>query len=395
MAATYMGQLARRLARRLDVEDSPKSALAWNTWSTWALPIESIVLSVLLLWGLLHLLAAACRPLGTCSVLAPHDVWRLGWAWLGLAWIGTEAIWRNYIRNVCVPRLATFHPEDANEPVKQDEFDRAIDNVCFLIERDAAFFWLRVTGVSFDARPVPSSTIRSYVRSLLFMFEETKEQAEMLQRGVNRIIASCITNGQSVSLPADADDGFGTAAEEAAAPNMIRGWSDDSHLASIISPTPLILSAAMGASVSLATGVLFAFGWRRGPSHGPSGLECLVLRPTPAAIRRGRAARPLVLLPGAPSPVISRQLPSSPVSSRQLPSSPVISRLRSAPPPFPRPCHLTPSFACAPPQAPAAASSPSSPLRSTSRAISPSVHEPLSSIGYLMSRLHARGQYAL
>jgi hypothetical protein len=265
----------------------------WSNW--WASPLEKFLFCALLLPGLLH-------------VVAP-DEYRVP-TWLSV-WLGTEALWLVYVRAVCVPRLASFHPEDAATPCTADEFDRAIDNVCFLLERDAPSLWLRVTGVSFEATP-PPSVMRSYVRSLLFMFEDNAEQAAMLEQGVARLAeASAACASSCASSCASGSPAKMAAAElacddvpEHLAPNLIRGWSDDAHLASIISPTPLVLSVAMELFYRLTVCALLLLGWRRGPPHAASGLECFVYRPHPAR-SAGCGGRPLVMLPGAGAGLVS------------------------------------------------------------------------------------------
>ena len=95
---------------------------------------------------------------------------------LGVAfWLCCEAV--NYVVFCVVfaPRLIRFSAADARDlsrgAVSEASFAAAVDHVCFLIEKDPGRFWQRVTGIA-DIDSVPVATALSFVKSLLFVFDD-------------------------------------------------------------------------------------------------------------------------------------------------------------------------------------------------------------------------------
>jgi hypothetical protein len=89
-----------------------------------------------------------------------------------ITWIALELTFYICLRLLWIPRLARYRPDDAAETMSQHEFDRALDNVLFLVrdEMSALQFWRRVTGVQLQSsNDVPVATVQSYVKSLLFI----------------------------------------------------------------------------------------------------------------------------------------------------------------------------------------------------------------------------------
>jgi hypothetical protein len=144
-----------------------------------------------------------------------------------------------------------------------------MDNVVYLLKSDPLKFWHRVTGRRL--RRAPRSTARSYVRSLLFLVDDSQRSeteraaaAAMLATGIELIGAACGGFAEEGSLPV---------------PNLIQGWTDDDHLRRITRSTPLVVSAAaLASSVAMAC-ALRAFGWHRGPGGPTAAIECWVYQP--------------------------------------------------------------------------------------------------------------------
>ena len=231
-----------------------------------------------------------------------------------------------------------------------------------MLRTDAASFWHRVTGQ--ERLTVPRAVARSYVKSLLFLFDADNDDDDdaapggggggggegsrstqrertraLLTKGVAAIgLASggfsddgeakssngggsggggCFGGGDADGSDdggpghADASGGGGRLHAASPVPNLIQGWADDEHLAGIVRSTPLVVSLAAVVS-SWATAVaLRSFGWRPGPSHAQSGLQCWVFRQRRHGCVQGPDDEgegeqpPLVLLPGAGNGLLS------------------------------------------------------------------------------------------
>jgi hypothetical protein len=80
---------------------------------------------------------------------------------------------------IVAPRLAKLRPEDAAQPLTPEAADRVVDDIVYLINRDAAAFWARTTGApasELARRRVPLATARSFVHSLFMVFPETQDR---------------------------------------------------------------------------------------------------------------------------------------------------------------------------------------------------------------------------
>jgi hypothetical protein len=188
-----------------------------------------------------------------------------------------------------VSELSRFRQEDSGAPLLKHSVDRIIDNVVFLMKPDPCAFWSRVMGTLLKGQ-VPASTARSFIRSLLFMFEDSAcyaldEQKALFENAMARVE---LASGGFAEV-----DSYEGSKE---APNLIRGWIDDAHLGSLIRCMPFIfiVIAELARYVTFCT--LWMFGWKRGPKHASSGLECWVYRPKAT---HSTNLRPLVLIPGA------------------------------------------------------------------------------------------------
>lgn len=122
--------------------------------------------------------------------------------------------------------------------------------------------------------------------------------------------------------PAGAAPAAASGALRKGPPNLIRGWTDDAYLSSIVRSTPLVVSTAALVS-GLATQAAFrVWGWSRGASHAPSGIECWVLRrsrPKSDEASKIKPEPPLVMIPGAGNGLLSF-LPLAFMLQRKLPS---------------------------------------------------------------------------
>jgi hypothetical protein len=212
------------------------------------------------------------------------------WPPLLLLWLLLETIWVAYFHWEMVPIVARFRPEDGSLPLVPADVDRIMDNVVFLLQRDAASFWGQVMGRRLPpGELVPASTAHSFVRSLLFMFQDVAcyqyaDQQRLFRQALARVEA--------------ASGGFATNAvsteELDLAPNFIRSWIDDQVLADSISSTPLLLVAWCELLRLFTLTSLWLLGWRRGYTDAASGLQAWVYRPTTSTTER-----PMLLVPGA------------------------------------------------------------------------------------------------
>lgn len=274
-------------------------------------------------------------------------------------WLLAELIWWYIHRKIFLPKLLSFRPEDAAELISDRDFDRAIDNMVFLLKNDAEKFWHRVTGKSVPK--VPVETARSYVRSLLFINDDEGEDGDdstddddniqhvgrvsneganneeigkikanpsssrrLLKRGLSRIEEACggfapSTSSSTLSPeelldhvdPTPPHTQHSHTVEEI--PNLIQGWGDNKYLSSIVRTTPLVVSAASLLSGLLLKLVLRLFGWKRGVKHPLSKVEYWVYTPSlkSSLLRHSNKEddedldNPLVLIPGAGNGLMS------------------------------------------------------------------------------------------
>ena len=207
-----------------------------------------------------------------------------------------EICWFFYFHIKLVPQLTSFKPEDSGGLLLKNDVDRIINNVIFLLKKDFRAFWTRVCGDQFKGS-VTRTTVKSFVRSLLFMFAEhehygSHEQQNLFLYAVGRVEHSCGTN-----LIADDDTCYNDDCELKNVDvnnNHIRSWIDDTHLAGIIRSTPLIMIAFSEFLRLMTFTVMHCFGWRRIQVDAESGLECWARYPTSPSNQRA-----LICIPGA------------------------------------------------------------------------------------------------
>ena len=209
-------------------------------------------------------------------------------------------------------------------------------------EKDATANWHGDGGIAFGpggllAHAGPEMTRAQATRAA---------QLTLLNHGLRRLEAACggafapepsLPGAQTAGAAAAANAGGAAAPGEASAagaasaasgalrkgpPNLIRGWTDDAYLSSIVRSTPLVVSTAALVS-GLATQAAFrVWGWSRGASHAPSGIECWVLRRARSKSDEAAGIKPeppLVMIPGAGNGLLSF-LPLAFMLQRKLPS---------------------------------------------------------------------------
>lgn len=228
------------------------------------------------------------------------------------AWVVIELMWMMYFFSCMVPVLTAFRPEDSGVPYTLEEVDRIIDNIVFLLKQDSKLFWMKVSGQPCLSGTVPLSTAKCFVKSLLFMFDDCdcfndEHHTILVERALNRIeIATCGFLPQHDNKSNNDNDAADSS--EIHIPNHIKSWVDDDHLGHIVRSTPLLMilfSQMLRLSTNL---IILLFGFRRGHTHSPSGLECWIWTPSIDAPTlqnnsfvqdTSQSPPPLVLLPGA------------------------------------------------------------------------------------------------
>jgi pimeloyl-ACP methyl ester carboxylesterase len=228
------------------------------------------------------------------------------------AWVAIELLWMCYFYSYMVPALCAFRPEDSGVAHTEEDVDRIIDNIVFLLTRDSKLFWKRVTGHACVHGKVPRPTAQCFVKSLLFMFDDCDcynhdHQIALFENALARIEVA--SGGFLPEIEGKCDNSNGnTTTMPPAIPNHIRSWVDDDHLGSIVRSTPLLMIFFSQLLRMATICVIMVCGFRRSHMHSPSGLECWVWNPSRAAdattptghdSRKAAVLRPLVLLPGA------------------------------------------------------------------------------------------------
>mmetsp|Transcript_58467 Transcript_58467/g.117388 ORF Transcript_58467/g.117388 Transcript_58467/m.117388 type:complete len:515 (+) Transcript_58467:70-1614(+) len=231
-------------------------------------------------------------------------------------WFAAEVCWWFVVKLRFIPRLVNFRPEDASVPMSRQSFVTAIDNVVFLLKKDAPTFWLRVTGTRLAQ--VPRSVGRGLLKSLLFVSQGDFSSEAMLEEGLRRLEIECAAFSDVADCAVGSDEHCSPLP-----PNLIQGWVDDEHLESIVRSTPLVVSAASLASSWVTATVLRAFGWQEGPTHEASGVRCWVLRPPAASLPSAPPPPSLVLLPGAGNGLLSF-MPLALLFQRRLPGTTIV-----------------------------------------------------------------------
>merc|ERR1740121_2931344 len=127
------------------------------------------------------------------------------------------------------------------------------------------------------------------MKSILFVFEDEKDEARRRRNdiAVHHAMARVIdATGDFISehvasettTPKRRRTTMTTTTRTKAAPmvpNLIQGWVDNEHLASIVRPTPLLLCILCRLQTLSTFAVLFLYGWRPlRAGHSRSGLEC-------------------------------------------------------------------------------------------------------------------------
>lgn len=206
-----------------------------------------------------------------------------------------EVVWFFYFHIKLVPQLTNFKPEDSGRLLQKNDVDRIVNNIIFLIKKDFRAFWIRVSGDQFKGS-VSRSTVKSFVRSLLFMFTdhddyESQEQQTLFLHAVGRIESAC---GAHLINDESSDDINCKFKYMDCSSNHIRSWIDDIHLAGIIRSTPLIMIAFSEFLRMLTFTAMYFFGWKRTQVDAESGLECWVRYPAAPSSERA-----LICIPGA------------------------------------------------------------------------------------------------
>lgn len=215
-------------------------------------------------------------------VIVACSAWQLvGLVWTAVLWTCMESIWFVFMKKILIPRRVRVLRSAEAGQCSPAEFRRNVELAEFVIRLSPSRFWRRIAQVR-NIHDMSRRLVWNYAKSLFYVRPDedlTPANIELLEWATDRLEAA-----SGVRL---------TVKDSQTVTSNITGWADDTYLIRILRSTPLAACVLSEVAAAVTSAILLLAGFRSGPMHNSSGLQCWIFEP-----RHASSQRPLVFMPG-------------------------------------------------------------------------------------------------